>query len=162
MGTDLEQSMKVKSVKIVELFWLKIRMVIKMREIKFRAWDKDMKMVIYPKKYYSPKYTEGWIGELYNPKENEYHNISNDDERFKLMQFTGLEDKNGKDIYESDIVYIGDSILHPVEFIGGLFGVQLLEGFFPLRNYMCIPTTIEVRGNIYENSGKTEEANNGN
>ena len=46
-----------------------------MREIKFRAWDKEMEMMIYPKKHYAPKYEGGHIGELYNPEENEFHYI---------------------------------------------------------------------------------------
>jgi len=62
-----------------------------MREIKFRAWDKDgsgmfswQKLLIYP----------SLIHELLTDKET----------AFVLMQYTGLHDKNDKEIYEGDIV----------------------------------------------------------
>lgn len=66
------------------------------REIKFRAWD-DKAMV--------ENYAEtGPYGELYTKK---FHSSSYSDKgvpNLTLMQYTGLKDKNGKEIYEGDIV----------------------------------------------------------
>jgi hypothetical protein len=57
-----------------------------MREIKFRAWDKK-KM-----HYFNP----------FNQSTEFMRN--NFDGRNEIMQFTGLQDKNGKDIFEGDVV----------------------------------------------------------
>jgi uncharacterized phage protein (TIGR01671 family) len=62
-----------------------------MREIKFRAWQ-DNKMVYQPM---SGNYAlTRFAGFLY--------------EDAIVMQYTGLEDKNGKEIYEGDIIFNDD------------------------------------------------------
>jgi len=60
-----------------------------MREIKFRAWDKNMKVMIY---FSSLKDFGCWIYAWYRP------------DRYILMQYTGLKDKDKVEIYEGDIV----------------------------------------------------------
>ena len=70
-----------------------------MREIKFRAWDKiDHKM------YFNIGFS--MIGIQVYEDENVPEVILLDRGRdcFELMQYTGLKDKDGKEIYEGDIV----------------------------------------------------------
>lgn len=65
-----------------------------MREIKFRAWDKNSKTMIYQDKDY----------DIISGLKVLFEELANPARSFKLMQFTGLHDKNGKEIYQKDIL----------------------------------------------------------
>lgn len=112
-----------------------------MREIKFRAWDKHEKKMIFDGYYGSGIFIdlEGTI---------QWDEVPT--ERIVLMQFTGLLDKNGKEIYEGDILEYFKKYF-PV-----VFEDTWISPFKAGDNCGCcesgsIPSEYEVVGNIYEN-----------
>ena len=159
-----------------------------MREIKFRAWDKEDKRWI-------PIGKEEWktdldeypylVGELvydgetkngrdvvgfkngkttfvtfegrlvdvypYGGKTDKTY-IRDISKRFILMQYTGLKDKNGKEIYEGDIFTCeigGTKQIYPIEVIDLRDFYEKLD---TVDSYMRVnENSIEVIGNIYEN-----------
>ncbi|EDP73571.1 YopX family protein [Hydrogenivirga sp. 128-5-R1-1] len=131
-----------------------------MREIKFRVWDKtdkDMKIVV------SIDFEFGTVKCL--------NAIGFSIRRFNeivLMQYTGLKDKNGKEIYEEDIVKLKDfyyeDVIGIVKFGDGEFYVDCLPQDNPYSS--CIigmafidEQNIEVIGNIYEHKHLLEDKN---
>lgn len=124
-----------------------------MREYKFRAWDNVREKMV------SVIGIIQW-GSMEIEVENESRDTYeiDDEEDFVLMQYTGLKDKNGKEIYDGDIVNVDSyELCNPfvIVFEDGCFwfGAKLIKGYDredPVGLYS--QGEIEVIGNIYENS----------
>ena len=110
------------------------------REIKFRAWNRDDDKMEYPLVISCD--TDGIMQPLIKCSDG---NRAYKD--YPLMQYTGLKDRNGKEIYEHDLVTQGGQTLF-VSFSNGAFRfVNELQ-----RWEQNIDTTVmQVIGNIYEN-----------
>ena len=135
-----------------------------MREIKFRAWDKEYKYMNYKvlvgnvwdtdtkytahamwiePKYVSYKKESGWC------HFDEHSNI-------ELMQYTGLKDKNNVEIFEGDIIRVNkltydknnefEPFVSKIEFYMGSFHLDTKKMLL-----LSYGKDIEVIGNIYEN-----------
>lgn len=120
------------------------------REVKYRAWDKidkKMRQVVMLDTY--SKFQTVFFNE--RTSNNNGYRFSSDG--CELMEYTGLKDRNGKEIYEGDIVtglFNYTDIIGPIVygsdasfFINreGLYGIGLNNA----------EDWLEVIGNIYEN-----------
>lgn len=139
-----------------------------MRTIKFRAWDKAKKKMVYSSDelYGFEIYLDG----SFSVSEDDgikglMHWVYRKPADFELMQFTGLLDKNGKEIYEGDVVkgWEGDD-MHDfdaciVKYEEDGFGIYDEKQKWPyVASLIEIVNnrSLEIIGNIYENPSLLE------
>ena len=119
----------------------------------FRAWHKKYK-TLYEVLHLHKSDIEGlWVTVRgRNCIEHKDINIQIQPKDFVIMQCTGLKDKNGKLIYEGDILHAFNLYVYIVIFIDGCFCVRNIESDskWDEELYICAAHTTVV-GNIYEN-----------
>ena len=119
-----------------------------MREIKFRAWDKENeKMMKVSSLHLENK-------EISVKENGTFHLFRMQD----LMQYTGLKDKNGKEIYEGDIVVLNNIENDNMCIVRYEHSSYRLEGWSLREDLSNVEDRfLEVVGNIYENKNLLEE-----
>lgn len=126
-----------------------------MRDIKFRAWDYDTNIMIYPDSKLETIFCFDRVGlSVYQGNGSELSS-------FKLMQYTGLKDKNGVEIYEGDIIFWNNKYKSIVYYKNGSFVRSYRNG----NIYLLYDSNIEneilidykVIGNVYQNTDLLED-----
>jgi len=150
-------------------FGIEIMLTEKQREIKFRIWDKLLgRMEKVQQLIFGINYDYGRIIAVIEcvDKDNNQETIyktyqrviyTDDGEKSEgiLMQYTGLKDKNGKEIYEGDIVKNKLGLFVVIEDGCAMFEVRDEQRItfkqLPLIEFFAEDENVEVIGNIFEN-----------
>lgn len=113
-----------------------------MKEIKFRAWHEHSGMIEWDK-------LKDYV---------DLGNVLGVYPTLKVMQYTGLKDKNGKEVYEGDIInyveedYLSHERMGKVvfeDFAWRITGDSYRRPFYSSTNAI---EQVEIIGNVYENS----------
>ena len=115
------------------------------REIKFRIWDIENKEML---KVQELDFESTFYGGRIAIRPDQYNDYF-DTEDMILMQYTGIDDKNGKEIYEGDIVKY-ENMTGKIMFFNGSF---IMSNFEETEEWELgvINEELEIMGNIYDN-----------
>ena len=133
-----------------------------MREIKFRAWDTQAEEILYGVEH---------TYDGYKVPMPSFGALLDCPDFYVVMQYTGLKDKNGKEIYEGDIVKFYPQSPRSEELPNPRYG-EMGEVFFDIGSFAVRPIDGKregiqffldelgewvVVGNIYENKELLDE-----
>lgn len=119
-------------------------------ELKIRLWDELKNKMWHPENIATIDIESKcvWIKQQYKGGHWVYFN------KAKILQYTGLKDKNGKDIYEGDIIRNSRGTILNVLFVDGSFyaeGTDALSKQYAFAILSDFSSWSEVIGNLYEN-----------
>lgn len=116
-----------------------------MRAIKFRAWHKDLKLMREVTKICFD-HNEVRVTDSENNRYTFFEGT------FELMQFTGLHDRNGKEIFEGDLIKLHDYFITEVFFNDGGFFCHIHNNNGVFEDILFNSNSIcEIIGNKWEN-----------
>ncbi|MGM7689784.1 YopX family protein [Staphylococcus felis] len=119
---------------------------------KFRAWNKDNKVMVEVRGI-NYDYEGVWSKEMIDDESDGGYLPFSD---IELMQYTGVKDKHGKEVYIGDIVY--DGIMKDysvIKFEEDVLIVKWGDGYYDYLSEVI--ERLEVIGNIYESKELLEE-----
>ncbi len=138
-----------------------------MREIKFRAWDTVKKVMYSAQELGADQETLSVDGRGLVNVSGTSTRLSQFHSHLLPLEYTGLKDKNGTEIYEGDILDRLDNIICVVTFEDGKFGWDIsYKHPEPNQRKDCFgrsyanqeeASKLEVIGNIYENKELLEK-----
>jgi hypothetical protein len=123
-----------------------------MREIKFRAWNKETNKMCDAESLQEMLHRERNNGIAEGSLKMEQSSIDEANKEYEhliLMQYTGLKDKNGKEIYEGDMLSYKLKQGWEIFFEDGHY-YMMCDGHSYLLEKIRVQIS-EVIGNIYEN-----------
>ena len=131
-----------------------------MREIKFRAWNKEENIMCYENEDFDADYWDGHYASLL-----EVINNSLKADRYIFMQYTGLKDKNGKEVYLGDILeytftdYKGKKLWKERYIIKENISGWEMRNITKPRGHrsLSLVKNYKIIGNIYENPKLLED-----
>ena len=129
--------------------------------LRFRAWDKVAKVMIY-----HIEQTYDGLGD-FQENENIEDYVSDisfgcfadwlENDQFVIMQSTGLFDRNGKEIFEGDIVYAyseGARLIGAIEYFDNAYCIKTKNGVY--NSLWTNAEYYEIVGNVFENQELAE------
>lgn len=129
-----------------------------MREIKFRVWDKHLKLIRKVSYIdFDGKEIMFYADDFEENEDCSSLDIVRDFEEINIMQYTGLKDTNGVEIYEGDIVEYIDGEYSFVGIVKNtIFGLYAIDNndnykFEDFADENTMTAEVKVIGNIHEN-----------